>query len=172
LSADQSAELVGKCWKAFLEIGQDQAKIVEEEKPTRRFLGVLYTIVAQGRAILLPKDESPTEPKPGVDFVGWRDDDFLYLLPEATFAAVVRLCRDTGEHFPTRQERLKKDLAKEGISECEHGRFTTNLWVSDRTRRVLKLSMPKIKDLIAEDLPTLPTHSHSSHFYEGRRDGL
>jgi hypothetical protein len=116
LSNGQAAEFGEKCWKAFLEIGREQAKIVEEEKPTRRFLGVLYTIIAQGRATLLPKDESPTEPKPGVDFVGWRDDDFLYLLPEAIFSAVVRFCRDTGEHFPTRQERLKRDLAKEGIS--------------------------------------------------------
>jgi hypothetical protein len=173
LSTGQAAELGEKCWKAFLEIGREQAKIVEEEKPTRRFLGVLYTIIAQGRAaLLLLKDETPGEPKAGIDFIGWRDDDFLYLLPEATFSAVVRFCRDTGEHFPIRQDRLKRDLAKEGISECESGRFTNNLWVGDRTRRILKLSIAKIKDLIGEDLPTIPTHSHSSHFYEGRRDGL
>ena len=124
LSTAEVAELGEKCWKAFLDIGREQAKIVEEEKPTRRFLGVLYTIIGQGRAALLLKDETPAEPKPGVDFVGWRDDDFLYLLPEATFSAVVRFCRDTAEHFPIRQERLKRDLDKEGISECEPGRYT------------------------------------------------
>jgi hypothetical protein len=169
LSSSQAAELGEKCWKAFLEIGQEQAKIVEDEKPTRRFLGVLYTIIAQGRATLLPKDESPKEPKPGVDFVGWRDDDFLYLLPEATFSAVVRFCRDTGEHFPIRQERLKRDLAKEGISECDPGRFTKAAWIANHTRRVLRLSVHQIKELLREDLTT-PYQSY--HFRNGERDGL
>ena len=162
-------ELGEICWKAFLEIGQEQGRIVEDEKPTRRFLGVLYTIIAQGRALLLPKDETPKEPKPGVDFVGWRDDDFLYLLPEATFSAVVRFCRDTGEHFPTRQERLKRDLAKEGISECDPGRFTKAAWIANQTRRVLRLSIHQIKELLGEDLTT-PYQSY--HFRNGERDGL
>ena len=159
ISETGAKDLQGRCWKAFEDLGQEQAKIVEEEKPTRRFLGVLYTIIAQGRATLLPKDESPPEAKPGVDFVGWRDDDFLYLLPEATFAAVVSFCRDTGEHFPIRQERLKKDLAKQGISECDPGRLTTTARIANHTRRVLRLSIHQIKDLLGEDITS---HHRSS----------
>ena len=152
-----------------LEIGREQAKIVEDEKPARRFLGVLYTIIAQGRVTLLPKDETPGEPRPGVDFIGWRDDDFLYLLPEATYAAVVRFCWDTREYFPSRQERLKRDLAKEKISECDPGRFTTTARIDNHTRRVLKLSLNQIKELLGEDITD---HHQYHHFKMGERDGL
>ena len=67
--------------------------------------------------MIVHRDETVPEQKPGVDFIGWRDSEWFYLMPEATFAAVVRFCRDTGEHFPIRQERLKKDLAKAGVAE-------------------------------------------------------
>lgn len=169
VSHSRADELRKQCWEAFLETGREQGRIVEEEKPTRRFLEVLATIMVQGRALLLPKEETIPEPKPGVDFIGWHDGEFLYLLPEATFAAVVRFCRDTGEHFPTRQERLKRDLAKEGISECETGRFTNNLWVGRHTRRILKLKVDAIQTLLGAGIPT---HSQSSHFWKGERDGV
>jgi len=171
ISEMDAKNLQEKCWKAFKDLGQEQAKIVEDEKPTRRFLSVLYTIIDQGRALLLPKDESPSEPKPGIDFVGWRDDDndVLYLLPEAAYAAVWHFCRETGEHFPIRQERLKRDLAKEGLSECDPGRFTRTVWLDRRVRRVLMLKIHAIKALLEEDLTT-PHHSH--RFGNGGRDAL
>src|SRR5262249_2304713 len=132
LAAEEAAFWLKKGWEVFLRIRQEQERIVEDEKPTRRFLSVLYTIFTQGRARLLSKkdDEILRESKPGVDFVGWSDDNFLYLLPEATFSTVVRFCRDTGEPFPIRQERLKRDLWKEGISECDPKRHTKVCWVA------------------------------------------
>ena len=169
LGATEASELRQKCWQAFIEIGQEQMKVVDEEQPTRRFLGVLYTIVTQGRAMLLAKDENPPEPKPGVDFIGWKDDDFLYLIPEASFSAVVRFCKDTGERFPIRHERLRRDLAKENLLECDPGRFTKATWIADHTHRVLKLKIARIKDLLGEDLTT-PYQSY--HFQKGERDAL
>lgn len=156
--------LQDKCWKAFKDLGQEQAKIVEDEKPTRRFLEVLNTIVTQGKVALLPKDSSDSiDQKPGVDFVGWRDVDFLYLLPQAIFSAVVRFCHDTGEHFPIRQERLKKDLAKQGISECDPGRLTRTAKIGDHTKRILKLNIQEIEALLADKIGDPVTTGHQSH---------
>jgi hypothetical protein len=169
ISLIEAGELRKKGWEAFLEIGREQGRIVEDEKPTRRFLDVLCTIITQGRALLLPKEQAPAEAKPGVDFIGWQDHDFLYLLPEATFSAVVRFCRDTGEHFPTRQDRLKRDLFQEGISECDPGRFTTTARIANHTHRVTKLKIHRIKDLLGEEITT---HHQYHHFKEGERDGL
>jgi hypothetical protein len=152
VSASEAAELRERSWHAFLEIGREQAVTVEDEMPERRFLEVLSTILTQGRAVLSAKDEQPMEQKAGVDFLGWRDDEFLYLLPEATFSAVVRFCRDTGEQFPLRQERLKRDLAHEHISECDPDRFTKVVKICEGSKRVLKLRVRAIETLLGYEI--------------------
>ena len=148
IGQNEADELSTESWEAFIQIGKDQAAIVEEEQPTRRFLGVLYTILTQGRAVLSPKGINAPEAKPGVDFLGWNDNEFFYLLPEATFLAVVRFCRDTGEHFPIRQERLKRDLAKDKISECDTGRLTSTVRIGDHVKRILKLKIERVDALL------------------------
>ena len=142
VSLTDAAEIRDRCWKAFLKVAHEQAKIVDQEQPTRRFLDVLFTIIAQGRAVLLAKSESGIDAKPGVEFLGWRDAEFLYLIPEATYLAVARFCRETGEHFFTRRERLQQDLAKERISECDPERFTRTARIAGRIKRVLKTQYP------------------------------
>lgn len=167
---DDTAKLLDKCWEAFLQIGKDQAVIVEDERPVKRFLNVLYTILIQGRGIIVEKPKKPPDPKPGVDFLGWYDDDFLYLLPEATFSAVVRFCRDTGEHFPIRQERLKRDLTKDGISKVDQGRLTATTWIDSHSKRVLQLDTKAIETLL--DISGLTPNHRSHHFKMGERDAL
>jgi len=171
ISETDAKNLQDKCWKAIKDLGQEQAKIVEDEKPTRRFLEVLNTIITQGKVALLPKDESASiDQKLGVDFVGWRDAEFLYLLPQAIFSAVVRFCHDTGEHFPIRQERLKKDFAKQGIAECDPGRLTRTVKIGDHTRRVLKLNIQEIEELLNDKIGDPVTGGHHSHrSWEGER---
>ena len=112
IRADQKAELQDKCWEAFREIGKEQVKIVEEENPVRRFLDVLHTLLTQGRGIIIEKEEARPEVKPGVEFLGWFDDEFLYLDPEATYQSVARFCRESGEYFQIRQERLSGSWSK------------------------------------------------------------
>jgi hypothetical protein len=138
IKTDEAERTLDDCWDAFIAIGKDQATLVEEEQPTRRFLGVLHTMLTQRRAILIDKSESIPDPRPGVDFVGWRDPDYVYLLPEATFQAVARFCHDTGDHLP-RSDRLKRDLKKDGISKTDTDRLTATVKIGGHTKRVLQL---------------------------------
>jgi hypothetical protein len=147
VGSKQADKILDDCWGAFIQIGKDQAVLVEEEQPTWRLLGVLHTMVTQGRAIIKDKSEPIPDPKPGIDFVGWRDADYLYLLPEATFQAVARFCHDTGDHLP-RSERLKRDLKKDGISECDEGRLTRRVRIGERLPRVLQLNIGTIENLL------------------------
>jgi hypothetical protein len=163
-------QLLKDSWDAFIQICRDQVLVVEQEDPVRRFLTVLHTILTQGRAIIVATDETPPEPKSGVDFLGWFDSDWLYLMPEATFAAVVRFCRDGGEHFPIRQERLKKDLAKVGISECHAGRLTATARIGGHIKRVLKLNVEKVESTAG--VTGVTTCNRCNHFKMGDRDGL
>lgn len=139
----EADEILDSCLGAFIEIGKDQATLVEEEQPTRRFLGVLQTMVTQGRAILVGKDESVPDPKPGVDFIGWRDAEYLYLLPDATFQSVARFCHDTGDHLP-RSERLRRDLKKDGITKTDKDRLTAIARIGSKVQRVLQIDIAAV----------------------------
>ncbi|MDP2601894.1 MAG: hypothetical protein Q8S00_04795 [Deltaproteobacteria bacterium] len=165
-----SDRLLRDGWDAFIEIGREQAAVVEQEDPVRRFLTVLHTILTQGRAVIVATDENTPEQNPGVDFLGWFDAEWLYLMPEATFAAVVRFCRDSGEHFPIRQERLKKDLAKNCISECHASRLTATARIGGHIKRVLKLNIEKVESTAG--VTGVTACNHCNHFKMGERDGL
>jgi hypothetical protein len=88
-----------------------------------------------------------------VDLVGWQDDEALYLVPEAAHQVVSRFCRDAGEPFPIRRERLQKDLVLEGLAEREEGRYTKIVRVGGRVRRVLWLKRRAVVALLGEDFP-------------------
>src|SRR5262249_17455200 len=103
-----------------------------------------HAVITQGRAIICEKDEAPPEPKPGVDFVGWKDAEWLYLLPDAAFKAVATFCRDSGEPFATRQGRLRRYFQKEGLSECDPERLTKVTKVGFGSYRVLQLNIQAI----------------------------
>jgi hypothetical protein len=157
-------------WRAFIQICHEQALLVEQENPVRRFLTVLQTMLTQRRAVIVATDESTPDPKPGVDFIGWYDAEWLYLIPEAAFAAVVRFCRDTGEQFPIRQDRLKKDLAQAGISKCHADHLTTVKRIGDDSHRVLQLNVERMEATTGVTVVT--TCNHCNHLQAGERDAL
>ena len=89
----------------------------------------------------------------GPDVIGWRADNFLYLMPDATYSQVAKFCRETGEPLASPVHQLRLDLQTEGLSECEEGRTTTVVKVGGKARRVLKLKVEAIEALLGEELP-------------------
>lgn len=96
-------------------------------------------MITQRRAIVADKSKRSGS-KAGVDFVGWRDPDYLYLLPAGTFQSVARFCHDTSDHLP-RSDRLRRDLKKDGLSETDKDRLTATVWIGSRSQRVLKINI-------------------------------
>lgn len=142
-----------KCWEALLVAGRTHGRSVETERPSRCFLSVLTAMLTQGRAEILPRDLGG-DGLPGDKLVGWGDDDSIYLVPESAFGAVARFCREAGEPFPVRQERLLRDLAREGLSECDPERYTTTARIGGRSRRVLRLRRQEVEGVLGEELPS------------------
>jgi len=142
-------------WGAMLQLGTDQGQLVDEERPILRFLRVLSTLITQGRVKLLPKDEPWQETADNADLIGWYEEDNLYLIPDASFKAVSRFCQETGEPLSTRQERLRKDLAEEGILDGDQGRLTATVWIEGKTKRVLRLKIAAINSVLEEDFPLI-----------------
>jgi hypothetical protein len=154
--AESEADRLGNdAWQALLTVGEAQGRVVHEERPTLRFLQLLATLVTQGRAFLLPKEEGTGAAKDRAEFVGWYDDGFLYLLPDATFASVARFGREGGETFPIREERLRRELVEEGLSERDPNRTLKSVRIGEAVRRVLALSRSAIGDALGEAFPVV-----------------
>jgi hypothetical protein len=142
-----------RSWEALKAQGREQAQVVEGERPTLRFLKVLGSLFAQGRVGLLEKSKEMPDPKSHVTFVGWTDEEKIYLNPEAAFSAVVRACQEQGEPFATRMDRLAKDFKREGLSETNEGRNQLLVHVGGRKRRVWCLRRGTIDKLLGEEFP-------------------
>jgi hypothetical protein len=163
--SSEAQDLRKSCWETFVNLVTQQAQLVEEERPSRRFLRVLSTLLTQGRAILLSKNE------PGGDcpleLLGWRDDEWIYLIPEASFRAVSRFCKDTNEAFPITEGRLRRDLKNEGVSFTDPERLTATVAICGHTERVLKLRATHVESLTDEGFPLPITTDHHDHRSQG-----
>ena len=164
----EAVDLRAESWEALVELGRRQGQSIEEERPTRRFLRVLFSLLAQGGVVLRPKNDVSGNTQQHGEFLGWLDSDWLYLMPDPVFMVVSRFCRESGELFSTRQVRLKRDLAEQGITKTDADRMTATVNIAGRTRRVLQLNISRIEALLAEKLP-MPNHQHH-HSGEAERD--
>ena len=149
IASDRAAELRTCCWSALVELGKEQSRLLEGERPSRRFLESLATLLAQRRAFLLSK--GATGSFPATDgFLGWRDENQLLLLPDASFQAVSRFCREAGEPFPVRRDRLFLDLKRERLSDCDPKRTLKAVRICGQWRRILALHRVPCEELIGD----------------------
>jgi len=66
----------------------ETVQIVREERASEVFLNVLGQLLASGEAMLAENRQHPIEPPPGTTIVGYRDEQFIHLLPEIAYRAV------------------------------------------------------------------------------------
>lgn len=153
ISAGEANELQDAGWSALCEVGKRQGKLVEEQRPTLRFLTVLATLLTTNKVKICSKDFA-SEDESKTDLIGWYDSDYLYLIPDASYRVVATFCRETGQPFTASADRIKQDLWKEGLSESgEEGRHTVNIRLRSKTKRVLKLSRTAVEQVIEQDFP-------------------
>ena len=88
--------------------------------------------------------------------IGWRDKNYFFLMPDAAYAEVAAFCREAGEPLPPQADRLRQDLAKEGLTECEAGRTTLMVKLAGKSHRVLKLKISAVEELLGEHVPDDP----------------
>jgi hypothetical protein len=148
----EATEIGAQCWEALVERARIQGRLIEEEKPTRAFLSILTTLLMQKRAILLPKDDSGEDLRPELTLIGWQDDEYLYLLPDAAFQAVARFARDAGDPFPIRENRLRQDLVQEGLARADSDHTTSLARVGGRVRRLICLRKAAISEILGDGL--------------------
>lgn len=153
-SNEEATDLTAACWEAVQTVGRAQGSLVAGEQPVRRFLETLVVLVTQRRALLLPKYDRGEDVKPEENLIGWQDDEWLYLIPDAAYTAVTRFCRDSGEPFPVGRKRLHWELGQDGLTEADAEHQTTTARLGDRTRRILKLNRLAVESLLGEAFPS------------------
>jgi hypothetical protein len=144
LTAHAADNLRAEGWAVLGDIAERQRAHTEEQRPTWRFLTVIAELVAQGKARLDHTNQ--------LDFIGdgerlgWYDENYLYLLPSASYHLVARYERDEGRIFGVKENALRKMLAEEGLSfVSDKAHYTARVRVAGEQPRVLKIAKAHAK---------------------------
>lgn len=141
LDKEKAEEYRQAGWKTFVDLAANQGGRVEDERPGRRFIEALRSLVAQGKVVFGQKDElMPKKTAPNEAVVGWMgEENYILLNPSAAFAAVHELCQRAGEPFTFKQTATWKDLKRMGYIECPNGRTSDLVRIHGQPTRVIKL---------------------------------
>jgi hypothetical protein len=146
-------------WSALVEAAVAQDAYQTGRDPAERFIQLLSEVLSSGRAHLKGlSGEAPTNPaswgwerssrrdlagwRPRGTEIGWIDGEDLYLQPNAAYAAVQELARETGETLPTRTV-LNKRLNERGYlasTESKRGKLQIRKQLDGERRSVLHFS--------------------------------
>jgi DNA polymerase-1 len=108
---------------ALRQVGDLQGDTVSEEDPTGKFLRWFRTLLAQGKVEIVDSRDEKLIQLGGTQQIGWRDEEAAYLLPEATYGAVVSAMRAAGVYMPLKAATLWSRLRAAGVlaaGDAEH----------------------------------------------------
>lgn len=150
----EAEDLRARAWEALKAGSEAQARRVEQERPTVRFIEVLAALLAQGKIYLDHKDVTGRigGGVAGEELIGWYDDQSLYLLGKVAYNRAARFLRDQGEAFPIKESTLRKYLIEEGILRPAQDKTSDVIRVGNGTRRVLCIDRQRVEE-IAGELP-------------------
>ena len=127
--------------KLLCRLAGNQAKSIDEDKPTHVFIRKLYALLESGQAYVL--DRNGGDALPFGTCVGYQDPDFLYLYSELAHKIVRKLCEDQGENFSCSQKGLLKALVEEDLIEPGPKQNTRPFRVGNSQKRVIFLYRKK-----------------------------
>lgn len=135
---EEAADLWDRAWRAYGAIVEEQDREQASDEPAGQFVALLLAALRSGAAHVSSPDKTPPEPRhnpklwgwdgdaPAGPWIGWLDDDDLYLECQAAFAAVQRLSRDAGTPLLLTPATLGKRLKQRGLLASTDGRHQTN----------------------------------------------
>ncbi len=129
-------------WRVFISGAERTGRLVGEADPAQTFLAILTTALAQGRAALAAdrKTQLDAVMTPGSSPVGWMDDVYVYLLPEAARQIVVRTLRDEGLDLGASARMLNEALVRlDAVVPGDDGRPEVVVRCGGPSRRVLRV---------------------------------
>ena len=157
ITEDQEYEMLKRAWKVFEALGEKHSRIIEGQRPTIKFLAVLRELFCQGQ-IYAESDATAggppqaraalgwqgPEPARNAEFVGWADEDTLYLMPETALRVVNEAIRRQGDFLALGRNDMLAALAREGFIEPGKNKTTRLKWIQGTARRVIFMPLSKL----------------------------
>ena len=123
MTEEDVSERMKKAKSVFLDMCDSQSRAVESNTPTGVFVELLKELIETHRVriINLRKAENPTA---GISTIGYRDDEFFYLIPDSTYNEVVKFYSEGGNTFPATSQSLWKAFVDEqkAVPEIRNGK--------------------------------------------------
>jgi hypothetical protein len=164
---EQAQQILMSGEAALVAIGKRQAQAGRGRTSGTKFVQAIAAMLAKGRVWLCPRDGAPgpTGSGPSTGFIGWRDHEALYLLPEAAHRAATTYLKESGEPFGISASRLPETLIKEGLAaRPSNGRSLHQLRFPSARHRVIavpsRLFAVEEESVPGKNLPALPPMSN------------
>lgn len=146
ISVEQRMRMGEEALRILTEASRKQSKEMESEKPTQIFLDTIREMLATRKVwikdLVIVDEKVKNEPLPMDDMIGYRDNEFYYLLPQMAYRAVSVACRQEGREFPVSRKALYKHLIADGVvaglKDGESPARPKN--IGGKTERVLRIS--------------------------------
>lgn len=146
LSESDGNSMIATAKSVFLEMCDKQSKKVEDEKPTVLFTELLKEMletkrvtVSDLRKVKTVGDDVINQPTIGKGHIGYRDDDYYYLIPQEAYTQVYKFYGESGYTFPASKTSLWKMFMDEGkvspdVSRIDkrkkiNGKYTRYIWL-------------------------------------------
>ena len=141
-------------WETLCKVAMAQAGHQASEELTARFMALLESALESGDAHVASAETEnyPVDPtshgwrQDGPDWIpqgeriGWVDQHFMYLLPDAVFGAVQKLAKSQGSTLPVTPRTMWNRLAEKGLIAKDGRNFAVKKSISNRKIRVLRFS--------------------------------
>ena len=119
ITTAQRQEMGAEALRILTDASRKQSREMESEKPTRIFLDTIGEMLASRKVwikdLVIVDEKTKNEPMPMDDMIGYRDNQYYYLLPNVAFAAVSAMCRKEGHEFPVSLKALYKHLVADKV---------------------------------------------------------
>lgn len=109
LTEEEMQAMRNDAWLNFKLLAEKQNRIMYDDKPSTLFITALREMLATKRVRLIDlSKESPAYTSK--DCIGWRDDNYAYLLGDTAYTEVCKFYRDQDKAFPISKKQLLKHL--------------------------------------------------------------
>lgn len=117
LDQGRGKELAAQGWEIFIRLSSEQSRRVEDQRPAKRFINALRSLMDAGRVSFGNRDDTePKQPVAGQEPIGWEDKEFLYLNPDVAYKVVKGFCEHTDGAFTIKSSAVWRDLMEQGKS--------------------------------------------------------
>jgi hypothetical protein len=195
LSDGQCSELWEQAWRALGQAARAQGDHQAGADPAQRFVELLRSAIASGRAHVAGPDGNRPDAgggtwgwrlnpygtyEPKGDRVGWMEGDALWLDPDAAYAAAQGLGHDVGDRLAVVPQTLRKRLNERGILRSideQRQRLTVRRSFEGHRREVLHLAAEtltcslRVPDSMAEADTDRETNAPSWSGFSAAWDG-